>query len=113
MSQKFDRSKKGDWSKNKAVLRPGQDCQMVYLQNKNPNLGTFWSTFKWKMLAYLMASWTSLHTLNILWPFVNFVVIEYFYIPRFGILYPEKIWQHCAWPLVSHLASRYKIRVSI
>jgi hypothetical protein len=30
----------------------------------------------------------------IIWPFVNLVVFWYIF-PRFGSLYPEKIWQPC------------------
>jgi hypothetical protein len=27
---------------------PGQGCQMVYFQTKNPNLGKFWRALDWK-----------------------------------------------------------------
>jgi hypothetical protein len=43
---------------------PEQGCQMEYLQNKNPNLGKFWSAWEWKMFVldyahseYITAIW--------------------------------------------------------
>jgi hypothetical protein len=38
-------------------------CQMVYLQNKNPNLDKFLRALEWKMLVYFIPLW------NILLPF--------------------------------------------
>jgi hypothetical protein len=32
----------------KLKQRNSQGCQMVYLQTKNPNLGTFWRAVEWK-----------------------------------------------------------------
>jgi hypothetical protein len=31
-----------------------QGCQMAYFQTKNSNLGKFWRSLQWTMLAYLM-----------------------------------------------------------
>jgi hypothetical protein len=49
-----------------------QDCQMEYLQTKNPDLGTFCRALKWRMIVYL---WL----FRLLPSFGNFVVIWYFY----------------------------------
>jgi hypothetical protein len=58
------------------MMSRNQGCQMVCFQNKNPNLGKFWSALDWKLLINFMAIW------NILLRFatfyghlVNFVVI--------------------------------------
>jgi hypothetical protein len=40
---------------NSSVLAAKQGCQMVYFQNKDPNLGKFWIVLRWKMLEYF--SW--------------------------------------------------------
>jgi hypothetical protein len=34
-----------------------QGCQMVYFQNKNPNLGNFSSVSQWKMMVYVGILW--------------------------------------------------------
>jgi hypothetical protein len=34
-----------------------QDCQMLYFQSKNPNLGKFWRALEWKWLVYSLAIW--------------------------------------------------------
>jgi hypothetical protein len=33
------------------IAMPGQGCQMVYFQTKNPNLGEFWRASEWEMLV--------------------------------------------------------------
>jgi hypothetical protein len=35
-----------------------QGCQMFYFKAKNHILGTFWRVLQWKMLVYLMVSWS-------------------------------------------------------
>jgi hypothetical protein len=37
--------------------RRDQDCQMVYFQTKNPNLGKFLRTLEWELLLYFMRIW--------------------------------------------------------
>jgi hypothetical protein len=63
---------------------------MVYFQNKNPNLGKFWSVLQWKRLVNFMAIWSILLPLCLCYGhFVYFVVILA-YFSRFGMLYQEK-----------------------
>jgi hypothetical protein len=31
---------------------------MAYFQTKNPNLGKFWRTLRWKMFVYFMSIWS-------------------------------------------------------
>jgi hypothetical protein len=45
------------FSGKKHAVACSQICQMVYFQNKNPNLGKFVSALDWKMLVYFMAIW--------------------------------------------------------
>jgi hypothetical protein len=42
------------------IWREGEDqgCQMVYLQNKNPNLGKFWRVLQWKMWGGFISFFT-------------------------------------------------------
>jgi hypothetical protein len=55
-----------------------QGCQMVYFQNKNPNLCKIWRALNWKMLTYFMAVWNILRTFGILYDhFADFVFIWY------------------------------------
>jgi hypothetical protein len=62
-------------------LRPlTRDCQMVYFETKNSNLGKFWRVLQWKMLAYFVAIWFW----SILWPFGIFCCHLYMLWP-FGI----------------------------
>jgi hypothetical protein len=58
---------------NSSIYR---DCQMVYFQTKNPNLGKFWRVLQWKMYANVVA------IRSILQPFGIFSL--------FGMLYQEK-----------------------
>jgi hypothetical protein len=64
---------------------------MVCFQTKNPNFGKIWRALEWKMLLYFMT------ICNILWPFG--IV---WYILRFGIFGPRKIWQPWCRSSVSH-----------
>jgi hypothetical protein len=67
-----------------------QGCQMVYFQTKNPNLGKFCSTLKWKMLVYFMTVWNILRPFDIMYgPLVQFVVIGYMF-PNLVCFDPEK-----------------------
>jgi hypothetical protein len=68
-----------------------QGCQMVYFQNKSPNLVKFWRALEWKRLAYVFFG--QLEYLSdiwyILWLFGNLVAIWYIF-PHFGKLCQEK-----------------------
>jgi hypothetical protein len=62
------------------------------------NLGKFWRTLEWKMLAYLMNIWKILLPSGIRnsWPFA-LVSGHLVYFSRFGMFRPRKIWQ--PWPV--------------
>jgi hypothetical protein len=63
---------------------------MVCFQIKNPNLGKFGMVLQWKMLVYLMETWSFLRSFVIFYGhLVQFVVIWHIF-PHFGILYQEK-----------------------
>jgi hypothetical protein len=61
-----------------------QDCQMVYLHTKNPNLGIFWRALDWKMLLSFIQIWDNL------WQFGRFIVQLVHFFP-FWFLVPRKI----------------------
>jgi hypothetical protein len=44
------RGSAGKKASNDGASSLEQGCQMVYFQNKNPNLGKFWRALGWKML---------------------------------------------------------------
>jgi hypothetical protein len=48
---------------------------MVYFHTKNPNLGTFWRAFEWKMLVYRMVI---LYVLSI-FCILNCLLVYYFW----------------------------------
>jgi hypothetical protein len=52
---------------------PCQDCQMVYFQSKNSNLGKYGRALEWKRLVYSTYIWNTYITAiwYILWPFGN------------------------------------------
>jgi hypothetical protein len=68
---------------------------MVYLQTKNPNLGTLWSVLESKILLYFTAIWSVFNLVYLLalwyllWSFGIFSQILYYVVPR-------KIWQPCS-----------------
>jgi hypothetical protein len=69
-----------------------QGCQMVYVQNKNPNWVNFRGSFNGDFgilhghLVYFIVIW------NILWPFGMFYdYLVYFY--SFWYVVPRKTWQ--------------------
>jgi hypothetical protein len=39
-------------------LCPTHNCQMVYFQTRNPNLGKFCRVLQWEILAYFIAIWS-------------------------------------------------------
>jgi hypothetical protein len=40
---------------------------MVYLQNKNPNLGKIWRVLEWKLLLYFMTNWSIFRSFDIIY----------------------------------------------
>jgi hypothetical protein len=57
-----------------------QGCQIVYFQNKNPNLGKFWRALEWKMLLYFMTIWNILRPFDITYGrWVQFLAIWYIF----------------------------------
>jgi hypothetical protein len=67
-----------------------EGCQMVYFQNKNPNLGKFWRALGRKMLMYFTATGNILQTFGIFYyHWVHFVFLGYIF-AGFGIMYQEK-----------------------
>jgi hypothetical protein len=55
-----------------------QDCQTVYFQTKNPNLGKFWRGSDWKMLINFRAIWNTLRAFGIFYDhWVHFVFVWY------------------------------------
>jgi hypothetical protein len=60
---------------------PTQGCQMVYFQNKNTILGSFWRALEWKMLAYFVPIWNIYYGYLVYywWSFGNFVAIWYIF----------------------------------
>jgi hypothetical protein len=67
---------------------PGQGCQMVCFQTKNPSLGKFCRVLLWKILVYFMTIW------SVLWPFGIFCGTLVYFSP-FWYFGPRKIWQPC------------------
>jgi hypothetical protein len=66
-----------------------QCSQMVYFQNKNPNLGKFWKVSQLKMLVFLWSFCLFCYIMVILRPFCRHLV--YFF--PFWYVVPRKIWQ--------------------
>jgi hypothetical protein len=65
---------------------------MFSSQTKNPDLGKFWRTLKWKLFFLNSGHLEYFTTIGyILWAFNNFAVIWYnFTLAVLGILYQEK-----------------------
>jgi hypothetical protein len=59
---------------------------MVYFQAKNPNLGKFWRDLEWKMLVYLMVTWSMLRPFGILCDRLEYFTAIWYIFPRFGML---------------------------
>jgi hypothetical protein len=68
-----------------------QGCQMVWFQNKNPNLGKLWSVLQWKMLVYFTYGHLVHFTVfcYVLWTF-GIVHGNLVYFSRFGKFHQEK-----------------------
>jgi hypothetical protein len=64
-----------------------QGCQIVYLQTKNCNLGTFWTVLQWKMLVYFMTIWSILRTFDIFFGHLVYFCRNLVHSPHFGILH--------------------------
>jgi hypothetical protein len=67
-----------------------QGCQMVYFQNKNPNLGKFWRALEWKRLLYYLAVW------NILQPFRTYFGHLVIYLVAIRNIFPP-FWYIVSW----------------
>jgi hypothetical protein len=71
------------------MARHPQECQMIYFQTQNSNLGKFCRLFQWKMFVYF---WT------FGLPYCHFIFFVAILVP-FGIFFPfwyvvpRKIWQ--------------------
>jgi hypothetical protein len=66
------------------------DCQMVYFQTKNRNLGKFWRTLQWKMLIYIMDFWSSFRPFDTVYGNFAYLVVIRCIFPCVGKLYQEK-----------------------
>jgi hypothetical protein len=72
-----------------------QDCQMVYFQTKNPNLGKFWSVLQRKMMVNFMSIWSILLPFRIFYihTAIWYVLWSFLYIFPVLVGCIKKIWQ--------------------